>query len=107
MLQSILTNLFDNAVQYGPAGTPIRVTGALTADGYLLTVGNEAPGLTAADVARMFERFWRGEAARSGGVHMGLGLALVREFAHAMGWEVHARLEPPQTLVFTLRAPGR
>jgi len=35
---------------------------------------------------------------------MGLGLALVREFAQAMGWEVDARLEPPQTLVVELRA---
>ncbi len=105
LLQSILANLFDNAVQYGPAGTAIRVAGAATGSGYALTVSNEAPGLTVADVAHLFERFWRGEAARSGGVHMGLGLALVREFAHAMGWEVSARLEPPQALVITLHAP--
>lgn len=107
LLQSILTNLLENAVQYGPAGSVIEVTGAAAGERYRLSVANEAPGLAAADVERLFERFWRGEAARSGGVHMGLGLALVREFAQAMGWEVDARLEPPQTLVFALRAPLR
>jgi len=106
LLQSILTNLLGNAAHYGPAGGGISVAGAAGADGYRLAVSNEAPELAAADVDRLFERFWRGEAARSGGVHVGLGLALVREFARAMGWEVQARLDPPRTLVITLHAPS-
>lgn len=105
LLRSILTNLLENATRYGPAGGVIAVAGAPAGNTYVLSVGNEAPDLAAGDLGRLFERFWRGEAARSGGDHMGLGLALVREFARAMGWEVHARLEPPQTLVIELRAP--
>ena len=104
LLQSILTNLLENAVHYGPEGGVISVAGDAGAEGYRLAVSNEAPGFAAADLDHLFERFWRGEAARSGGVHMGLGLALVREFARAMGWEVSARLDPPQTLVIALRA---
>lgn len=107
LLQSILTNLYENATHYGPDGGLIAVAGGAAGSHYLLSVSNEAPGLTAADVDHLFERFWRGEAARSGGVHMGLGLALVREFARAMGWEVHARLDAPQTLVVALHAPLR
>ncbi len=105
LLHSILVNLIENAIEYGPEGGTIRITGTAQADGYRLLVANAAPDLTPTDTAHLFERFWRKEAARSGGVHMGLGLALVREFARAMGWEVHARLEPPQTLVIALLAP--
>lgn len=104
LLQSILANLYENATHYGPAGSVIAVAGTAAANHYHLSVSNEAPGLAPADLEHLFERFWRGEAARSGGVHMGLGLALVSEFARAMGWEVQARLDPPQRLVIELRA---
>ncbi len=107
LLHSILVNLLENAIEYGPLDGTIRVTGTAGAGAYRLAIANEAPDLTPADTAHLFERFWRKEAARSGGVHMGLGLALVREFARAMGWEVHARLDPPQTLEITLQAPLR
>lgn len=105
LLQSILSNLLENAVCYAREGSVIDVVGAAAGESFLLAVGNEAPDLAAADVVRLFERFWRGEAARGGGQHMGLGLALVREFAQAMGWRVEARVEARQKLVIELRAP--
>lgn len=105
LLHSILTNLFENAIEYGPDGGAIRVVGTLDASGYRLAISNTAPDLTAADTAHLFERFWRKEAARSGGVHSGLGLAIVREFTRAMGWDVSAQLEGEQTLTIVLRAP--
>ena len=80
----------------------IEVTGDIEKK---LSFLSKSIGVSEEELPFMFERFWRKEAARSGGVHMGLGLALVREFARAMGWEVHARLEPPQTLVIALLAP--
>ena len=107
LLHSILVNLLENAIEYGPEGGTIRVSGAAGADGYRLAIANAAPDLTPADTTRLFERFWRKEAARSGGVHMGLGLALVREFARAMGWDATAHLDNGQILRITLHAPWR
>ncbi len=98
LFRSILANLFDNAVDYTPAEGEITVerqpAGALR-------VANSAGDLSAADVARLFDRFWRKEAARSGGLHAGLGLNLARTFATAMGWRLEASLEDGR-LVFQL-----
>ncbi len=101
LLRSILNNLFDNAVDYTPAGSEIVVTGDAVGT---LQVANAAGALTADDAARLFDRFWRKEAARSGGEHVGLGLNLARAFAAAMGWRLGASLEDGQ-LVFRL-TPG-
>ena len=90
LLRSILANLFDNAVDYAPAGGEITVTAEA---GGGLRVANPAGNLAADDVARFFERFWRKETARTGGLHAGLGLNLARIFATAMGWRLTAALE--------------
>jgi len=102
LLRGILQNLFDNAVAYAPAGSTVRVTGEAVAGGYVLRCANPAGDLAPADVARLFERFWRKEAARSGGEHIGLGLSLARAFAVAMGWRLTAALDAEGWLVFSL-----
>ena len=104
LLRSILANLLDNAVSYGAAGGTITIAcDPIPGDGVRLQVTNTADDLTSADVARLFERFWRKEAARSATTHAGLGLALVRSFATALGWEIDARLDSQKRLTIELR----
>ncbi len=98
LLRSILANLFDNAVDYTPAGGEITVVSDAAGG---LRLANPAGDLTAEDAARLFDRFWRKEAARTGGEHAGLGLSLARSFAAAMGWRLSAAIEAGQ-LVFLL-----
>lgn len=105
LLRSILNNLFDNASDYAPAGSEIRVTGNVGL-GYALRVSNLAGGLVERDVSQFFDRFWRKEAARSGGEHVGLGLNLARIFAVAMGWTLTVGLENGDWIVFTLAEGG-
>jgi signal transduction histidine kinase len=110
LLRSILVNLFDNAVAYAPAGAEVRVTGEAKGTGYVLRCANPVGDLTADDVTKLFERFWRKEAARSGGgEHVGLGLSLAQTLATAMGWRLSAKLADG-SLVFSLETsslPGR
>ena len=81
-LERAISNLVQNARLHGPAGGTISVT-VRSSDGLaLVTVCDEGPGLDPADRERAFERFWRGDHARSGS---GLGLAIVRATAERHG----------------------
>ena len=81
-LERAISNLMQNARLHGPAGGTISVT-VRPSDGLaLVTVCDEGPGLDPADGERAFERFWRGDHARSGS---GLGLAIVRATAERHG----------------------
>ena len=105
LLRSILVNLCANAVEHTPPGGSIHLACTSAAGRATIEVSNTVAGLEPADVDRMFDRFWRKEAAR-GGPHLGLGLPLAQSFASAMGWALAARLEPADRLVFTLIAPA-
>jgi signal transduction histidine kinase len=86
LLEQVLQNLSSNAIKYNqPAG---RIIFQLTsqADGARLVVANTGPGITPAERARVFERFYRTDQSRNscvGGV--GLGLSLAREIVRAHG----------------------
>jgi two-component system sensor histidine kinase QseC len=105
LLRSILTNLFDNMVDYTPAGGAVTI--AVRGEGATATfhLANDTDNLEPADVPKLFDRFWRKESARTGGQHFGLGLALARTLAAAMGWTLAAALDEHRRLVFTLRGP--
>ncbi|HVW20977.1 MAG TPA: ATP-binding protein [Opitutaceae bacterium] len=105
LLRSLLHNLFDNAVDYTPAGGEVSVTIEAGGGPARLRVANSVEGLQPSDVERLFDRFWRKEAARTGQRHLGLGLTLSRVFAQAMGCSLSAALDPANSrLVFTLTA---
>lgn len=92
-LRRIVDNLLANAVEYGAPGSPLR---CILGPGPTLAVRNAAPDLEPADVAHLFERFWRKDPARSGRPHAGVGLALCQAVARTLS----------ATLVATLDADG-
>ena len=106
LLRCILANLFDNAVDYTPARRTITVELSAGAGRVKVVMSNPADTLTPEDATRLFDRFWRKEEARSGGQHTGLGLALARSFAEAMGWSLTAALDESGRVAFTLTGPA-
>lgn len=83
--QALIQNLLDNAVRYTDVGR-VQVTVAATAGGPILEIKDTGTGIPAADLPRVFERFYRVEKSRgrdSGGT--GLGLSIVRHIADAYG----------------------
>jgi two-component system, OmpR family, heavy metal sensor histidine kinase CusS len=106
-LALILGNLLENAVRYSPRGAEIEFSAAEdAAGGWQLALANPAPHLEAADLSRVFDRFWRKDPARSDGRHAGLGLPLVRSLARLLGIEVSAELAPDHVLTVRLAGPG-
>ena len=80
-LDQILDNLLDNAIAYAPGEITI---GSAVADGaVVVAVQDHGPGIPAADLVQVTERFYRGATAPSGG--SGLGLAIARQLAEKWG----------------------
>jgi two-component system sensor histidine kinase SenX3 len=109
-LITALGNLVDNAVRYGPEGSRVAVSVAETdgPDGHLaeLSVSDEGPGIAETERARIFERFYRVDSARSrdtGGT--GLGLSIVKHVAAGHGGEATVWSAEGTGSTFTLRLP--
>jgi two-component system sensor histidine kinase MprB len=94
-----ITNLVDNAIKWTPPGAAVRVA---VEDGHV-SVTDHGPGIDAADLPRIFERFYRSPAAR-GWPGSGLGLAIVGGVAQANQGTVSVRTGPDGS-TFTLAFP--
>lgn len=106
LLVTALRNLIDNAIRYSPANTRVGI-GVRSRDGLVsISVTDQGDGLSPEDQERVFERFYRVDAARSrqtGGT--GLGLSIVKHVASNHGGEVTLWSQPGQGSTFTLRLP--
>lgn len=88
LLRRALANLIDNALRHGRSGTEIRLVSRQEAGHWYLGVINHGEPIPDAERARLFERFYRGDPARSRSVGTGgLGLAIVRSVAQLHGGE--------------------
>ena len=106
-LEEVLRNLVDNAISYAPEGTTIQFEASRRDDVVELRVLDEGPGIPPEDLARIFERFYRVDKARStasGGT--GLGLSIVKHLVERMGGTVEAGNRQPAGAVFTVRLPA-
>jgi two-component system sensor histidine kinase MprB len=100
-LQRAVANLIDNAVKYSPPGQPVEVRLA----GGELSVRDHGPGIAAADLPYVFDRFYRGAEAR-GRPGSGLGLAIVRQVASQHAGSVTAEQAAGGGTLMRLRLPG-
>ena len=106
-----LANLLSNAVKYSPSGSPVEVSARLSADSRLVAVwvDDRGPGIAAGEAERIFERFYRGGAARADGRHgptgTGLGLSIARALVEAHGGQVWVEARPGGGSRFTATWP--
>jgi two-component system phosphate regulon sensor histidine kinase PhoR len=98
-------NLVDNAIKYAESGGRVEVS-AGSGEGYgWIEVADDGPGIPAADLPRIFERFYRVDRSRSPRrPGTGLGLAIVKHIAQAHGGRVTVESRPGRT-VFCLSIP--
>ena len=105
-LQQLFSNLLENAVRYTDPGGVVRISAAVERDEVRIEFMDSGPGVSASQLPRLFERFYRGESSRnreSGGA--GLGLAICRSIALAHGGSLSADHSPLGGLWLTLRLP--
>ncbi len=111
LIRRLIVNVLDNAVRYAPSDSVVRVALDLAGANYAISVGDDGPGIPAEIQPRIFERFYRVDAARTHASHggAGLGLALSRWIALVHGGEVTlaASSRLGSTFVITLPAPAQ
>lgn len=83
-----LAQVLENAAQYSPAGSSIAVKVVVSADGLVISVRDHGPGVTANDLPRLFDRFYRGTAARRRVAGTGMGLSIARGMLAAEGGRI-------------------
>jgi two-component system sensor histidine kinase QseC len=107
LLASILRNVFSNAADYTPAGGCIACSAELNENAVTLEIGNTTDFLEAADLAHVYEPFWRKNPARNDSAHSGLGLSLVAAYSRLIGIELSVNLKGPNWFLMRLTAPYR
>jgi signal transduction histidine kinase len=105
-LRQVLSNVVGNACAYSPAGSTVTLRAAPDACWAVIAVQDAGPGIPPADLARLGERFYRGDAARSrrtGGT--GLGLAIARGIVEAHGGHLTIESTLGRGTTVSLRLP--
>jgi len=105
LTEQALANLLLNAARHTPAGTAVFLTAGIERSGTraFFTVADRGPGFPLTMRERLFKKFERGDAARAGG--LGLGLSIVRGFVVAQGGDIVVGENPGGGAVFTLYLP--
>lgn len=105
LMEQVIANLLLNAALHTPGGTPIFLAAGVdhAKVRVFFTVADRGPGLPPEMHDRLFQKFQRGDAARAGG--LGLGLSIIRGFAAAQGGDVIAGENPGGGSVFTVYLP--
>ena len=102
MLRVVVENLLANSIRYAGPGSTCVVELSQSAEGPFIAVSDNGKGVAAVDLPRLFERFYRGDQARTSR-GTGLGLAIVKHVVTSAGGEVEATSEPGDGLAVHAR----
>ncbi|GAA0523531.1 HAMP domain-containing sensor histidine kinase [Deinococcus depolymerans] len=104
----ILGNLLGNALRHTPPGGQVQVSAHARAGRVQITVQDTGCGIAPEHLERVFERFFRADAARTRGEGSGVGLTVARGLARALGGDltVQSTVGEGSTFSWTLPAPG-
>lgn len=106
-LEQVLINLLDNAIRFTPQGGTVTLSAAPRGDVVEICVRDTGPGIPPEDLDRIWERFYKGDRARTrskGGT--GLGLAIARELVERQGGTIRAESRPGAGTAFFVTLPA-
>lgn len=101
MMEQIIYNLVNNAIQYTHEDSRIDITAHCHADVLELVVADNGPGFPEEELSNVFDKFYRLKNTKTGGT--GLGLSIVKGFTEAMGGTVHLQNVTSSGARFTIR----
>ena len=89
-IEQVFLNLLANAIRHTPAGGSISISAAEHSEGIEVGICDSGPGLTEADLAHVFDRFYRADDARASDGGAGLGLSIAKALIDAHGGRIWA-----------------
>jgi signal transduction histidine kinase len=106
-LKQLLLNLTDNAIKYNQPNGRITIGLSRHNGTAALTIANTGPGISAEKLPRVFDRFYRGDAAHSSEIEgCGLGLSIVRWIVQAHGGTIRVASDPTKLTTVTVQLPA-
>ena len=107
-LVQVFENLLSNAASFSPAGSAVEVTtSAGDAQRVVVQILDRGPGIPAAHMERIFERFFSYRPVSGRGDHVGLGLAIARRIVEEYGGAILASNRPEGGACFEVRLPAQ
>jgi signal transduction histidine kinase len=106
-IERIIANLVENAIRHTPHGGDVRVSWTADQHRTQIVVRDSGSGIAPEFHARIFDRFWRGDAARGADGGSGLGLAIVRALARRHGGDVAVASDVGAGSTLTVTLPRR
>jgi signal transduction histidine kinase len=105
-MRQVIDNLLSNAVKYGAERGRIEIGVTQNRDHVMLVVRDDGPGISAEEIPRLFDRFFRADAVRRTSTHgSGLGLSISRNIVRAHGGEITVKSAPGDGAAFVVRLP--
>ncbi len=105
LIEQAVAKLIANAASHAPARAPIEIDAEYSGEELLISVSDRGPGLPPGSSDRLFEKFYRGDNRKTGG--LGLGLSIARGFVEAHGGTLVAENRDGGGARFTIRLPVR
>lgn len=105
-LRQVVVILLDNAIRHSPPGGAVSIRSELVGKRALFAVHDDGPGIPLEHQQHIFERFYRADAARSGGSGLGLGLAIARSLVDAHHGSISVQSASGLGTTMTVRLPA-
>ena len=105
LIEQAVAKLLANAASYTPPKLPIEIDAEYRAEQLVLSVSDRGPGFPMESAERLFEKFYRGDGRKTGG--LGLGLSIARGFVEAHGGKLTAENRDGGGARFTICLPVR
>jgi signal transduction histidine kinase len=104
-MAEVFENLLSNAIKYSPPGSPIRITGEVAGECYHFSVADQGIGMTPEQIARVFDKFYRANAADTAVAGLGLGMSIVWNIVEAHDGSIWIESEPGRGTTVHLLLP--